>query len=271
MDCIQDDWFRERVNSLWPGQQFSLRVKKVLFNSRSEFQDILIFESETYGTVLVLDGVIQTTQFDEFVYHEMMAYIPLSFIKPKKALVIGGGDGGVVRELVNYCEVVLCEIDPKVIEVSLEYLPYVSKELRNKKVEIINMDGFEYLKSLKGKFDIIVTDSTDPVSCGAQLFRTEYFEYVKQALSEEGVLCSQGECKWLHEDLIKNTIQTLKTLFVSVGYASCSVPSYPCGQMGFFVASNRKLNFIEPKFNFTKRHYNRNTHIASFLLNDVNF
>ena len=126
MDLISDGWFRER-GALWPGQAMSLQVEKVLYHKRSDFQDVLVFQSTTYGTVLVLDGLIQVTERDEFAYQEMIAHLPLfAHPNPKKVLVIGGGDGGVLREIAKHPgveEIVICEIDKDVIEVSKKYLP----------------------------------------------------------------------------------------------------------------------------------------------------
>ncbi|KAG8677923.1 putrescine aminopropyltransferase [Ceratobasidium sp. 394] len=162
---IVDGWFRE-INSQWPGQAMTLKVNRILHVEKSKYQDVLVFDSATYGNVLVLDGVIQCTERDEFSYQEMIAHIPLaSHPNPKRVLVIGGGDGGVVREVLKHDtveEVVLCDIDEAVIRVSKTYLPHMSSLLSDKRVTVYVGDGFAYLQRNTAQFDCIITDSSDP-------------------------------------------------------------------------------------------------------------
>lgn len=144
IDLIIDGWFHER-GVLWPGQAMSLKVKEVLHHARSTFQDVLVFESTDHGRVLVLDGVIQVTERDEFSYQEMIAHIPLyAHPNPKKVLVIGGGDGGVLREVAKHDsveEIVICEIDGEVIDVSKKYLPSLAVGYEDPRVTVKVMDG----------------------------------------------------------------------------------------------------------------------------------
>lgn len=164
MDLIVDGWFHER-GVLWPGQAMSLKVKQVLDHHRSKFQDILVFESENHGNVLVLDGVIQVTERDEHAYQEMIAHLPLfAHPNPKKVLVIGGGDGGVLREVAKHPgveEIVECEIDEGVISVSKKYLPTLAKGYDDPRVSVQIMDGAKFLEENQETFDVIITDSSD--------------------------------------------------------------------------------------------------------------
>jgi len=168
MDALSKGWFSE-LSELWPGQSLSLEVEKVIFDAKSPYQHIVVFKSKTYGIVLVLDGVIQATERDEFAYQEMLTHVPLcSHPNPKKILVIGGGDGGILREITRHeCveEIVLCEIDNMVIETSKKYLPHMAIGFNDPRVIVFNGDGAEYVKQRKGEFDIIIVDSSDPVGC----------------------------------------------------------------------------------------------------------
>uniref|UniRef100_A0A3B5KGY4 Spermidine synthase n=1 Tax=Takifugu rubripes TaxID=31033 RepID=A0A3B5KGY4_TAKRU len=278
MDHIKDGWFMEK-SALWPGQAMSLQVKEVLYNKKSKFQDVLVFTSETYGNVLVLDGVIQCTERDEFAYQEMIANLPLcSHLSPKRVLIIGGGDGGVLREVVKNPlveSVVLCEIDEDVINVSKKFLPGMAKGFFSPKLTLHVGDGFEFMKQNNNAFDVIITDSSDPVGPAESLFKESYFQLMKSALKDGGILCSQGECQWLHLELIKEMRSFCETLFPAVEYAYSTIPTYPSGQIGFMLCSkNPKTNFKEPVKALSKeeigtmdlKYYNPEIHRASFIL-----
>ncbi|XP_014680963.1 PREDICTED: spermidine synthase-like [Priapulus caudatus] len=278
VDLITNGWFSE-VNSLWPGQSMSLQVEKLLFHKRSQYQDVLVFKSVTYGVVLVLDGVIQCTQRDEFSYQEMLAHLPLcSHPNPKQVLIIGGGDGGVAREVVKLAAVetvTICEIDEMVVNVAKQFLPQMAKGFESPKLNLHIGDGFEFMKKHQGEFDVIITDSSDPVGPAESLFQKQYYSLMKGALKDNGVLCSQGECFWIDLKLIKNMRTFCKELFPVVEYATMSIPTYPCGQIGAVLCSKspdisfrdpvRKLSEEEVK-HMDLNYYNHDVHRASFIL-----
>ncbi|XP_059572863.1 spermidine synthase isoform X2 [Alligator mississippiensis] len=194
--AIREGWFRETC-SLWPGQAMSLQVDELLYAKRSRFQEILVFRSKTYGNVLVLDGVIQCTERDEFSYQEMIANLPLcSHPSPRKqVLIIGGGDGGVLREVVKHPSVesvVQCEIDEDVIKVSKQYLQGMAVGYSSPKLTLRIGDGFEFMQQNQEAFDVIITDSSDPVGPAESLFKESYYELMKTALRKDGILCCQG-------------------------------------------------------------------------------
>uniref|UniRef100_A0A8C2XFZ5 Spermidine synthase n=2 Tax=Cyclopterus lumpus TaxID=8103 RepID=A0A8C2XFZ5_CYCLU len=278
MEHIKDGWFTESC-ALWPGQAMSLQVEEVLYQKKSGFQDIMVFKSKTYGNVLVLDGVIQCTERDEFAYQEMIANLPLcSHPCPKKVLIIGGGDGGVLREVVKSPlveSVVLCEIDEEVINASKKFLPGMAKGFYSPKLILHIGDGFEFMKKNQDAFDIIITDSSDPVGPAESLFKESYYQLMKTALRNGGILCSQGECQWLHLELIKEMRTFCKTLFPVVDYAYSTIPTYPSGQIGFMLCSkNPETNFLDPMRALSKeemecmnlKYYNPEIHKASFVL-----
>ncbi|RHZ47145.1 hypothetical protein Glove_590g48 [Diversispora epigaea] len=274
---IQDGWFREKP-LLWPGQALGLKIKEVLHHEVSKYQDVLIFESTDYGTVLALDGVIQCTERDEFSYQEMITHLPMmSHPNPKNVLVIGGGDGGVLREIVKHEsveEVTLCEIDETVINLSKKYLPKMSVGFNHPKVKVNIGDGFEYLKDKSSQFDVIITDSSDPVGPAEPLFQVKFFELMKKALRPGGIITTQGECQWLHLHIIAEVQAYCRSLFPIVEYAYTTIPTYPSGQIGFILCSNNpSYNLKKPLRKWTEeeetkllKYYNSKIHETAFIL-----
>ena len=261
---------------LWPGQAMSLEVKKVLDHHRSLFQDVLVFESTTYGNVLVLDGVIQVTERDEFAYQEMIAHLPLyAHTNPKKVLVIGGGDGGVLREIARHPgveEIVICEIDKDVIEVSKKYLPNLAMGFDDPRVQVKIYDGAKFMAENKDSFDVIITDSSDPVGPASVLFETPFYDAMHASLREGGIVCTQGECMWLHLDLIKPLVKSISRTYSSVEYAYTTLPTYPCGQIGFILATKGRGEVNTPsrqpdeKTASELKYYSSDLHRAAFVL-----
>ncbi|PPQ71309.1 hypothetical protein CVT24_012035 [Panaeolus cyanescens] len=270
---IVDGWFKE-ISSQWPGQAMALKVNKILHVEQSLYQDVLVFESETFGNVLVLDGVIQCTERDEFSYQEMIAHIPLaSHPNPKKVLVIGGGDGGVVREVLKHPsveEVVLCDIDEAVIRVSKTYLPHMSSLLSSPRVRVYIGDGFKFLADNTSTYDVIVTDSSDPVGPAESLFQKPYFQLLHDALTPGGHISTQGECLWLHMNLIKDLKTMAGSIFEKATYAFTTIPTYPSGQIGFMLASKaggQPSDLSVPLRNVENtRYWSQNVHKAAFVL-----
>jgi len=238
---LEKGWFRENP-TLWEGQAFTLEVEEVLFEGKSDFQHVLIFQSKSYGKVLVLDGVIQLTERDEFAYQEMISFLPLlAHPNPKSVVVIGGGDGAVLSQLVKdqtLESVTLCEIDSLVISKSKEHFPQFSRGWNDSRVTVQVGDGLAYLKENKVKADVIVVDSSDPVGPAETLFTQEFYELMKNTLNEGGIICTQGECMWLHLDLIRKCMDKNRKLYNNVHYGYTTIPTYPSGQIGFLVCSN---------------------------------
>ncbi|KNE71509.1 spermidine synthase [Allomyces macrogynus ATCC 38327] len=272
---VKDGWFRE-TTAMWPGQAMSLEVDEILHVERSLFQDVLVFKSKTYGNVLVLDGVIQVTERDEMAYQEMIAHVPLNaHPNPRRVLVVGGGDGGVLREVVKHPSVesvTLCEIDEAVPRVSRMYLPTLAAGFDHPKVTVHIGDGFEFLKDKENEFDVIITDSSDPVGPAESLFQDTFFGLLHKALTPNGIICSQGECIWLHLDLISRVLATTRSIFATSSYAYISIPTYPCGTIGFILSSKEaNKDFATPlrtlsteEENQTYRYYNKELHRAVF-------
>ncbi|OAC97623.1 hypothetical protein MUCCIDRAFT_157599 [Mucor lusitanicus CBS 277.49] len=263
---------------MWPGQAMSLKVEEILHVEKSKFQDVLVFQSANYGNVLVLDNVIQATERDEFSYQEMITHLAMnSHPCPKKVLVIGGGDGGVLREVVKHeCveEATLVDIDEAVPRVSKKYLPNMAIGFEHPKVKVHIGDGFEFLKDKANQYDVIITDSSDPDGPAESLFGPDFFQLLKNALTEKGVFSTQGECMWLHLPLIRKVKDFCKDLYPQVEYAYTSIPTYPSGQIGHIMCSkDPNANLREPLRKFSPeqedklcRYYNSEVHKAAFVL-----
>lgn len=272
-------------NPMWPGEAHSIKVEKILFQGKSMYQEVLVFESLTYGKVLVLDGIIQLTEKDECAYQEMIAHLPLcSIASPKRVLVIGGGDGGVLREISRYSSVEvidICEIDQLVIDVSKEHFPHLSIGFEDPRVNLYVKDAVEFLRQVpEGKYDAIIVDSSDPIGPAQELVERPFFETLARALRPGGVLCNMAESMWLHIHLIQDMLSICQQVFKgSVHYAWTSVPTYPSGAIGFILCSKEgphvdflnPINPIEKQKTKTEqagglKFYNSEIHRAAFAL-----
>ncbi len=189
--------------------------KRSSFSEQSPFQKVEIIDTDSsLGKILTLDDLMMTTEGDEFHYHEMIAHIPMMHHKaPKTVLVIGGGDGGTVREVLKHDtveKVVLCEIDGMVIDACKKYLPTIACELDNPKCEILVEDAIEYIKDKENMFDIVLIDSTDPMGPGEGLFTEEFYTNVKRSLKEGGIVAAQSESPFVNKEEIKKMYTLLK-------------------------------------------------------------
>ena len=235
-------WFSEPHT---PNVKLSIRVDRQLYSGQSELQQIEVFESPEYGRFLVLDGYIMLTEKDEFIYHEMIAHVPMA-VHPhvKKILLIGAGDGGAVRELVRYPEIEqidLVEIDEEVIKVCMDYLPRVSGELRNEKVRIHIEDGLKFVRSRENEYDLIIVDSTDPFGPGEGLFTKEFYGNCYKALKEDGIMVNQHESPFYESDAtacMRAHKRIVESFPISRVYQA-HIPTYPSGHWLFGFASRK--------------------------------
>jgi len=243
LDCstlIENGWFMEK-NGQWPGQANSLEVKEVLLHEKTLFQDLMVFQSTTWGKVLVLDGVIQLTEKDEMSYQEMMCHLPMfAHSNPQQVMIVGGGDGGILREVVKHrCieKVLHCEIDVGVINACKKFLPALAVGWADPRVEVVVDDAAAKIRSLPdSSMDVIIVDSSDPVGPAEGLFSSAFYAEMYRVLRPGGVVCCQGECLWVHQDLINQILSENAAPFASAEYASIQVPTYPSGQIGALLA-----------------------------------
>ncbi len=235
-----DLWFTEMQT---PIMALSCRTKRTLFSDKSQFQEIGIIETEQFGRMLVLDSIIQTTIEDEFVYHEMITHVPLFTHKnPRKVLVVGGGDGGAIREILKHPSIekaVLVEIDGKVVEACKEYLPEISCGLSDPRAEVVIDDGIKYIKEHKNEFDIISIDSTDPIGPAVGLFAGDFYRAVFEALKDDGIFVAQTESPFFNKDLISRVYKDISSIFPITRMYTAFVPTYPGGLWSFTMGSKK--------------------------------
>ena len=269
-------WFSE---TLYKDFQQSLLIEKTLFKGRTGFQDALIFHNKRFGHVLTLDGVIQTTERDEFCYHEMMAHVPLiAHGAGQKVLIIGGGDGGILREVLKHpdTEPTMIEIDKTIVEICREYMPTLSDgAFDNKRASIHFMNGVKFVKNTDKKFDVIIVDSTDPIGPGEVLFTEEFYKNCARCLKERGVLVTQAGVTYMQSEEAQNTYRRMKNLFADPALFITQVPTYGAGYMTFGWGSqmselrNTPLEIIDERLkllNLDLKYYSAAIHNASFAL-----
>jgi spermidine synthase len=229
-----DCWINETLYPDW-GQRF--RVTRELARVKSRFQDIAIFESSSHGRVMVLDGVIQITEADEFVYQEMLTHVPLlAHGSAESVLIIGAGDGGVLRRVLQHGNVkraVMVEIDGEVIRLSKQFLPAIANDAwDDKRADVIVGDGIDYVKRAPaGSFDVVIVDSTDPIGVGEVLFTDEFYESCFRVLTARGLVVNQCGVAFMQADELRETSLRRRTFFPHVTAYVAAVPTYVGGFM----------------------------------------
>lgn len=270
-------WLYERpIFSDEQGWSYRVKIKRVIEQFRTQYQDLAVYESVEFGKILTLDGVIQLTEHDEPNYHEMLTHVPmLSHPNPERCLVIGAGDGGIIREMLKHPtvkEIHFCELDEAVVTTCEKHFPNISCGLRDSKVKHVYSDGCAYVKQFKDYFDVVIVDSTDPVGPAEALFAESFFSDIKAAMKPEGIFVNQAEnfAYKGHFDTVSKLFNFLPSLFPHRGYYYTIVPTYPAGIIGFTFLS-QKTDPYEFKI-FTDRlpedlsYYTPELHKASFAI-----
>ena len=270
-----DFWFSEKQTK---NVKLSIRIDRQLYSGHSDFQRIDVFESPEFGRFLTLDGYMMLTEKDEFIYHEMITHIPMA-VHPhvRKVLVIGAGDGGVVRELVQYPEIEkidLVEIDEMVVEVCKKYLPQTACRLEDERVEIHYEDGLKFIRRCKDEYDLIIVDSTDPFGPGEGLFTREFYGNCYKALKEDGIMVNQHESPFYEEDALacQRAHMNITESFPISRVYQAHIPTYPSGHWLFGFASKKYhplRDLREKEWNdreLVTRYYTTTLHKGAFYL-----
>ena len=263
------DWFEERHEN----RSLGFRLKQRLFCGQSDFQKVEVVETRELGHLLANDGMIMVTEKDEFIYHDMISHVPLyTHPEPENVLVIGGGDGGTVREALKHRSVkkiTMVEIDRMVVEVSRKYIPQTSSQLKNPKVNLIIDDGIEFMKKSHERFDVIIVDSSEPMGPATPLFSLDFYKDVHQHLNDGGIVVSQGESPHYDMEMQKVLVRILSQVFPRVHlYNYCNM-TYPGGLWSFGFASKGlcPLKDFDPRRVQQKfQYYSPDVHYGSFLL-----
>ncbi|THB63710.1 MAG: polyamine aminopropyltransferase, partial [Gammaproteobacteria bacterium] len=271
---------RKFTETLYDSYAQEFAVDKIHFEVKTGHQHLVIFENSTFGRVMALDGIIQTTEADEFIYHEMMTHTPLfAHGNAENVLIIGGGDGGILREVCRHKtvkSVTQVEIDAEVIEMCKKYLPSHSNgSYEDPRVTIEIGDAAEFVATCDKKFDVIISDSTDPIGPGASLFTQNFYNNCHNLLNKNGIMVTQNGVAFMQKDEVTTTASRLKTVFADNTFYSAAVPTYVGGIMTFVWASDnpelKQKTAADIEAAFTKadiktRYYNPQIHAASFAL-----
>jgi spermidine synthase len=253
-----DAWITEQD---YRDVKLGFRLKQVLFDEKTEFQQLTIVDTHEYGRMMLLDGRVMITERDEFVYHEIIAHLPVVLHPdPKRVLVIGGGDGGTVRELARHemiQKIVLCEIDGAVVEASRRFFPVTASGFLDPRLDLKIDDGIRYVEESKdNSFDVIIVDSTDPIGPGEGLFTEKFYGHVRRLLGSQGIMICQSESPWFPAEDLRRIRQNQARNFQHVRHCVAPIPTYPRGLWSFSLASdsaiqpdNARLERIAPIHN----------------------
>lgn len=268
-------WFTEKHTK---DGKFSIKVDRQLYSGQSEHQRIDVFDSVEFGKFLTLDGSMRLTEKDEFIYHEMIVHVPMA-VHPhvKKVLVIGAGDGGVVRELTRYETIEhidMVEIDELVVEICKKYLPSTASCLEDSRVDIYYQDGLKFIRTKENEYDLVIIDSTDPFGLGEGLFTKEFYGNCFNVLKDDGIMVNQHESPFYKEDAIamQNAHKKIFESFPITKIYQAHIPTYPSGYWLFGFASKKYHpvnDFDGSKWDskgLTTNYYNTRLHLGAFAL-----
>ena len=268
------------IETLYHGYGQAFEVEEVLYEEKTDHQHLLIFRNALFGRVMVLDGVVQTTEKDEFVYHEMLAHVPiLAHGRVSRILIVGGGDGGMLREVCKHRgiqTVVQVELDMVVVALSRQYLPAHSQgAFDDPRLQLVFDEGLNFVKTTAEKFDVIIVDSTDPIGPGEALFSRDFYRACKRCLLPGGILVTQNGVVFMQPDEVRTTAAHLRHLFKDWHFFTTAVPTYIGGCMTFGWGSDdpalRQTTAADLRTRFqvgklATRYYNPEIHLAAFAL-----
>lgn len=269
MSQQNNDWFEETHENV----ALRFRLKERLFSTQSDFQKVEVVETQGHGKLLAHDGMIMVTEKDEFIYHDMITHVPMfTHPNPKNVLVIGGGDGGTVREVLKHAsveKVTMVEIDGTVVEASKKFIPQTSSQLTDSRVTLLIQDGVKFMKESADVFDVIIVDSSEPIGPATPLFNVDFYKDVAARLADDGIVVSQGESPYYDMKMQKVLMKILAEVFPKVHiYNYCNM-SYPSGLWSFTFASKGLCpfkDFDSTRVNKTFQYYSVPIHYGAFLL-----
>lgn len=268
-------WYSENYTE---NCKFDIRVKRHIYSEQSPFQKIDFFESDEFGTFFTLDGFMMVNEKDEFIYHDMITHVPMAVNQEiKNVLVIGGGDGGTIRELTRYDNIELIhhvEIDERVVRLCQQYLPITASKLDDKRVQMYFEDGIEFVKKYENFYDLIIVDSTDPIGPGEGLFTIDFYKNCYKALNDKGILINQHESPYYERDAqqMKKAHAKLKGIFEITKVYQYHMPTYASGHWLFGFASKVYDPILDQKrdewekLGLKTKYYNSDIHVGSFML-----
>lgn len=268
------------IETLYEAWDQRLQIDELLYDSETEHQRLIIFRNATFGRVMALDGIVQTTEADEFIYHEMLAHVPiLSHGAARRVLIIGGGDGGMLREVCKHTSVeaiTQVEIDRGVVEMCRQYLPnHSAGAYEDERLDLVIADGLEFARTTDQRFDVIISDCTDPIGPGEALFTADFYSACRRCLNPGGVLVTQNGVVFIQMDEVVATARHLNEIYADWHFYSAAVPTYVGGIMAFGWASDdlalrrQPLETLARRFEtaaIETRYYTPEIHRAAFAL-----
>lgn len=268
------------VEQLYTGYGQSFEVTEQLFTLDTGFQKLAIFTNPLLGRVMTLDGVVQTTEKDEFVYHEMLTHVPLlAHPLPRRVLIIGGGDGGILREVMKHpCveQVTMVEIDAAVIEMAKRYFPaHSAGAFDDARLQLVIGDGVAFVNQTNEQFDVVISDSTDPYGPAEALFSADFYTAIRRCLAEQGVFVAQNGVPFYQLDELLDTAKRFKPLFADSHFFTAAVPTYVGGVMTLAWGATDKglrhtpIEQLQERYaerGLSTRYYTPEMHVASFAL-----
>jgi spermidine synthase len=271
---------KDYLETLYDGYGQRFRMDELLHEVRTEHQQLVIFKNARMGRVMALDGVIQTTEADEFIYHEMLTHVPLlAHGQARRVLIIGGGDGGILREVAKHKSVehiTMVEIDKAVVDMCKTYLPNHSNgAFDDPRLNLVIDDGMHFVANTTERFDVIISDSTDPIGPGEVLFSENFYQACHRCLNEGGILVTQNGTPFMQLDEVKTTASRVNGLFTDWHFYQAAVPTYIGGSMTFAWGSrdDRKrflsADILRERFaasGIVTRYYNPDVHAGAFAL-----
>lgn len=273
MPIQYNEFYHERTG-------LTIGLKKLLFSKQSDYQLVEVYETDTWGNLMTIDGMVMLSERDEFVYHEMLTHVGMfTHPDPKRVLIIGGGDGGTAREVMKHASVQtvdMVEIDKTVVDAAKEFLPDVG-DFDNPKLNLRYEDGIAFIKNVSDPYDVVIIDGSDPVGPAEGLFEKEFYELCYQALSSDGVLTAQTESPWVesYHPSMKKVSDALNDLFLNSGVYLSYIPLYPAGMWSMALGSKSEdplsenvIKRIEDGVESLKplKYYNPDVHNAAFAL-----
>jgi spermidine synthase len=266
---MDQNWLTEQLH---PYYRKALHFSAKIVDEQTEFQHIEVYQSEFFGKVLVLDGIIQLTELDNMGYHEMITHVPLLAVKnPRRVLIVGGGDGGSLQQVLRYPsveEAVVCELDQRVVDISREHLAFFGDPWADPRAKLVVQDAFQYLQVQEGSFDAIISDTTDPIGMAERLFSEEFYQLMWRALTPGGAIATQCEQMFFDSSLIVDIFRFTRRLAQNPAYYHALIPTYPGGGIGFMYASNTPwTNGLQTPYPPGQMNYlNPEIHRAAFAL-----
>jgi len=257
-------------NEIYSPVEYVYKVESVLYKAKSKFQEIMVIENAYFGRMLILDGIVQLTEKDEFFYHEMLTHVAMhAHPEPRRVAVIGGGDGGVVREVLKHRtveKIYFVEIDEEVVKTSRKFFPSVSSGIDDPKVDLKVMDGADFMKDHAEGIDVIIVDSTDIIGIARSLFTEDFFRSVQRALRKDGLFVTHSESLHFHLDIVVEVQEILKRAFPVVDLYTAPIATYPGNWWAFAIGSKSPdPRALRRPFEIDTRYYDDEIHGQAFL------